>query len=1418
MSPEPTKKGFAARLLQKFGGGPDFKDPRIRREAIANAVDLYQEEFNRTGDGAASRAPLDELAIQFRERDIPTLDIYQQAYSRNKRDTEMLKFLVGEFSSRDPDSKEAVELYWALTVAEPSELNHYFRLVNHYRDSKDPTTLTRIEEQIVERYGQIERGELQPSANPAANLNIFEMALEDLASTYAELGRTDKRAMVVYSRQLEADPQNNELMVMLARCYAEQGRRDEEALRTYEAWFVIDPQDMTLLQALIATYQALGRQEQAVVLMEHVYHQSPEEDQELLGRIVDYYRSRGVVNDANIGYLKRYADVDPRDRQVQRMVANYYAVRENASEEAAGFYERALGEPPSDWSFRLFLARRYMDDDRWDETFDLLDALRGTPLMRGSVLLAYAAAMAKLDRLDAEAAHYYQLAIAAGSRSRSIYTALCRAYIRLKRLDHDAMSAFEETIALDPDNPWAHFGLAAYYIRLDEPQMAYKHAVEHLKRNGADEAGRALAGIALARCLSDRALGALADLPDAIGQEVLLAAARESPQDARILLPLARELYRSGELGIRALEVYEKLLGVYSNDVIARDRAARAARALGENERANAHVRKLAALAKRPELTTQLDEGVTSTRLRSLAMDALSDATDHLIQQKTIARDEEELLKLAMRAGRDDPALYRRLALAAAERNESGAEVLPIYEAALENYPELIHLKHLIMRCYIAMGETAPVFQHARELLEEEPYDKIVLSLLIDCLASTDCYDEETHDLVCFQSRDNAEDHKTLISYALFNYRANRYDEEAAEVLERAIEVAPDDLKVMLLTALARCREVLDQGEAAMLAYERIMGIIPNDLDILKRLSLNYILRGNSAENSREVIQQALIDGPYDLELYLFLAEVFINRRETELTQFLIDRIQQNSPKASDQLVVLLEKAFRLEMSGAPLASQLAEHYYLSGQRDKALSIIDEIPSFTPAQAQQVIELYNIMLVQNGEDLEVRRRRGEMLLKAGDQLSAIEDLVLYWAEEGRKRPLPDNFIELLERFCNDSTYIHPQLVLMMALSLHRAGRHESAIALAWRVLLRDRLDLDANLLVARCRMSLGELELAFRALVRLPRVNEVKDSFYRLVCEFTAAEDYESAALASRAITDHDPDYRDCSRRERELEDLRRGAGEFQRLRVKSHSEALPERARDRFDLVEEIGSSPVSVVYKAYDRELDQLVAIKILSPAFSHQAQSSEVFRNHARYMRRLTHPHLAKIRDIGETPGLDYLSMDYFERGNLQMLIEQGTLALKDKLMFMKQIAQALDALHHHDVVHGGVKPTNILINDLNVSKLSDVGMAEVYRSNPLMSPEIILEDPIYMAPERFHRLPHSLATDIYCYGLVLYETFAGRPPFRSGDLAHQHLVERPAPVLGIPQALNRLIMRCLAKDPDSRYPSMRELVNELNSLLI
>lgn len=235
--------------------------------------------------------------------------------------------------------------------------------------------------------------------------------------------------------------------------------------------------------------------------------------------------------------------------------------------------------------------------------------------------------------------------------------------------------------------------------------------------------------------------------------------------------------------------------------------------------------------------------------------------------------------------------------------------------------------------------------------------------------------------------------------------------------------------------------------------------------------------------------------------------------------------------------------------------------------------------------------------------------------------------------------------------------------------------------------------------------------------------------------------------------------------------------------------------------------------VYKARDTRLDRIVAIKVSKEKFS------ERFEREARAVASLNHPHICTLHDVGP----DYLVMEYIEGTPLK-----GPLPLGEALRLASQIAGALDAAHRKGITHRDLKPGNILVTKAGI-KLLDFGLAKLapalaVRSDtetlPLTDVGVILGTLQYMSPEQVEGREADPRSDIFAFGLVLYELLAGTRAFSASTqagLMAAILKEAPRPLTSlqplIPPALDRTVSKCLAKDPDDRWQSARDLKAEL-----
>jgi hypothetical protein len=257
-----------------------------------------------------------------------------------------------------------------------------------------------------------------------------------------------------------------------------------------------------------------------------------------------------------------------------------------------------------------------------------------------------------------------------------------------------------------------------------------------------------------------------------------------------------------------------------------------------------------------------------------------------------------------------------------------------------------------------------------------------------------------------------------------------------------------------------------------------------------------------------------------------------------------------------------------------------------------------------------------------------------------------------------------------------------------------------------------------------------------------------------------------------------------------------------------------------QYRLVEQIGLGGMASVYKAYQPALDRYVAIKVLPPYYAHEPGFAERFIREAKAVARLTHPHVLPIYDFGQEDGLSYIVMQYVEAGTLKELLGQpiNLIAAADVI---EQIADALDYAHEQGIVHRDVKPSNVLMDRGRWVLLSDFGLAKMVEgSQQLTGSGVGVGTPAYMAPEQGQGLKSDRRADIYSLGIVLYEMVTGRVPFEAETpmaIVVKHITE-PLPLPRalnphLPQGVERIIMKALAKNPQDRYETAGALASAL-----
>lgn len=269
-----------------------------------------------------------------------------------------------------------------------------------------------------------------------------------------------------------------------------------------------------------------------------------------------------------------------------------------------------------------------------------------------------------------------------------------------------------------------------------------------------------------------------------------------------------------------------------------------------------------------------------------------------------------------------------------------------------------------------------------------------------------------------------------------------------------------------------------------------------------------------------------------------------------------------------------------------------------------------------------------------------------------------------------------------------------------------------------------------------------------------------------------------------------------------------------------------------RFEIVEEIGSGGMGLVYKGRDPKINRLVALKVVRPQLgsrsTDQQQAVDRFYVEARAAGQLTHPNIVIIYDVGEeqTPdgSLVYIAMEFVAGKGLEHHIAQQTFsALEDQVNIIKQVADGLDYAHKRGVVHRDIKPANILITEENIPKITDFGLARLSDSSLTMS-GTILGTPNYMSPEQVQGKKVDARSDYFSLTVLFYEMITREKPFAAETITsviYKVVNEDPIPPrrlnAQLPPSVDAFIKKGLSKNPDQRFQNGAEYVKALNSLL-
>ena len=263
-----------------------------------------------------------------------------------------------------------------------------------------------------------------------------------------------------------------------------------------------------------------------------------------------------------------------------------------------------------------------------------------------------------------------------------------------------------------------------------------------------------------------------------------------------------------------------------------------------------------------------------------------------------------------------------------------------------------------------------------------------------------------------------------------------------------------------------------------------------------------------------------------------------------------------------------------------------------------------------------------------------------------------------------------------------------------------------------------------------------------------------------------------------------------------------------------------------QLELIELIGRGGMGAVYKARQKELDRIVALKILPPAIGDDAAFAERFAREARALAKLNHPGIITIHDFGRSDGLYFFVMEFVDGVDLRQLLASGRVSPREALAIVPQICDALQFAHDHGIVHRDIKPGNILLDRNGRVKVADFGLAKIVGRSPdprgetnasaeapapsdLTGVGRTIGTPAYMAPEQVkHPAEVDHRADIYALGVVFYQMLTGELPGKP--------IELPSSKVQIDVRLDEVVLRALEREPARRYQQVSEIKTKVETI--
>lgn len=484
----------------------------------------------------------------------------------------------------------------------------------------------------------------------------------------------------------------------------------------------------------------------------------------------------------------------------------------------------------------------------------------------------------------------------------------------------------------------------------------------------------------------------------------------------------------------------------------------------------------------------------------------------------------------------------------------------------------------------------------------------------------------------------------------------------------------------------------------------------------------------------------------------------------------------------------------------------VAKIYILKNMLDEARKMFSSFREKFPNDLRPLLSAYDLLIQRCPSDFQARQERGEIFAQLNDIDRALSDLEFVFQKDENNTHILDLLTTLYLARLKQAE--EPSAMFKLTKIYLKENKLDEAIEILQQLCRHESYKDRAVKILGLCYWQKNMLFLAWQKFKLLPLNDEIKDILYRLAVDMEATDQLNNAKNVYRKILEVDSQYKDIKARLKRIEyRLKLQQEELQKLQSSSVF-------RDsRFVILEEINRGSMGIIFRAKDKILDEVVALKVLNDYLCSDPQAIERFKREARSARKLSHPNIVRIHDLYENEDKKFISMEYIEGSDLKrLLVSKAQFTERQIIYYLEQICDALLYAHHLNIVHRDIKPANIMITADNQVKITDFGIAKVLSSDDsTKTGTSIIGTPLYMAPEQIIGGRIDNRSDIYSLGIMLYEMISGAPPFYQGNIEYHHVHTPPPPLSdSISKRLREAIMKCIRKEPDERFQSVGEII--------